>query len=261
MRARNLKTMDVNNNGLVDETEYLDYFAAGLERKISAERKDQLMQTETRFDAIDTSKDGQITWDEYWASGQRTFIHFAKSAAGVVSHSAKDKAWDAAPETAQRDASLASQQKSLADIVRPSVIKMPSSHSLAGFIDINDIDGDQQVTADEFQQIRRTIFAATDTDKNGWVAQEEYILDFTERLDRQAKQVRSGQMKQASVRYNVLNTNKDAGISLAEFTVSGERIFFGWDLNDDGLVSQKDPLPRIKTHRHVRINSLSGGVQ
>lgn len=51
------------------------------------------------------------------------------------------------------------------------------------------------------------------------------------------------------MRYSVLNTNKDAGISLEEFNASGERIFAGWDLNDDGNVSVADPLPQVKTYR------------
>ncbi len=250
-RAAKLKAMDTNGNGLVDETEYLDAFAAELEKKISAERKDQVLQTEIRFKSIDTNGDGKMTWDEYWASGQRTFTHFAKSADGVVTLSAKDKEWDAAPAANQSSNQKNNEPapvKSLADISRPSAIKMPSSHSLEGFIDINDLNGDKQVTADEFKQIRRGIFDETDTGKDGWINPEEYTLEFTNRLDRQAKEVRTNQMKQARVRYTSLNTNKDAGISLEEFNVSGERIFAGWDLNDDGKVSLADPLPQVKSY-------------
>lgn len=248
-RADKLKAMDANGNGLVDETEYLDAFAADLEKKISAERKDQVLQTEIRFKSIDTDNDGKMTWEEYWASGQRTFTHFAKSVDGVVTLNAKDKEWDAAPDSNNSSNPAPAPAPSLADISRPAVINMPSSHALEGFIDINDLNGDQQVTADEFRQIRRGIFAATDTSKDGWINPEEYTLEFTNRLDRQAKQVRTNQMKQAKVRYSVLNTNKDAGISLEEFNASGERIFAGWDLNDDGNVSVADPLPQVKTYR------------
>ncbi len=250
-RAAKLKAMDANDNGLVDETEYLDAFAAELEKKISTERKDQVLQTEIRFQSIDKNADGKMTWEEYWASGERTFTHFAKSADGVVTLDAKDKEWDAAPNADQNETIDAEKPKSLADISRPSAIKMPSSHSLEGFIDINDLNGDKQVTADEFRQIRRGIFDETDTGKDGWVNPEEYTLEFTNRLDRQAKQVRTGQMKQAKVRYTVLNTNKDAGISLEEFNVSGERIFSGWDLNDDDKVSLADPLPQVKAYSQL----------
>lgn len=246
-RAEKLKAMDANGNGLVDESEYLDHFAQTLKKKISAERKAQVEQTEIRFKSIDTNGDGKMTWDEYWASGAKTFTHFAKSIDGVVTLDAKDKEWDAAP-SAQQDAN---QQQGVsltpaADVVRPSVLRMPSSHSLEGFIDINDLDGDQQVTAAEFKQIRRGIFDSTDTNKDGWVNPEEYTLEFTDRLDRLAKQVRTGQMKQAKVRYEILNINKDAGITVEEFAVSGTRIFDGWDLNNDGQVTATDPLPQIK---------------
>jgi hypothetical protein len=246
VRAEKLKAMDSNGNGLVDEAEYLEHFAVELEKKISAERKDQVLQTEIRFKSIDTNGDGKMTWDEYWASGQRTFIHFAKRADGVVTLNANDKEWDAAPGADQNAEPKPAQ--SLADISRPSVIKMPSSHSLEGFIDINDLNGDKQVTSDEFRQIRRNIFDATDTSNDGWVSPEEYTLEFTNRLDHQAKQIRTAQLKQAKVRYAALNTNKDAGISLEEFNVSGERIFAGWDLNDDDTVSLADPLPQVKAY-------------
>lgn len=247
MRATKLKAMDANGNGLVDESEYLDHFAQTLEKKISAERKGQVEQTEIRFKSIDTNGDGKMTWDEYWASGAKTFTHFAKNIDGVVTLEAKDKEWDAAPSAQQN----ANQQQGAsltpaADVTRPSVLRMPSSHSLEGFIDINDLDGDQQVTAAEFKKIRRGIFDATDINKDGWVNPDEYTLEFTNRLDRLAKQVRTGQMKQAEVRYGILNSNKDAGINLEEFAVSGTRIFDGWDLNNDGQVSVSDPLPQIK---------------
>lgn len=254
-RAIKLKAMDTSGNGLVDETEYLDAFATELEKKISAERKDQVLQTEIRFKSIDKNADGKMIWEEYWASGERTFTHFAKSANGIVTLNAKDKEWDAAPATNQGDNQQTAEPKpaqSLVDIQRPSAIKMPSSHSLEGFIAINDLNGDKQVSADEFRQIRRGIFDETDTGKNGWINPEEYTLEFTNRLDRQAKQVRTHQIKQAKVRYQALNTNKDAGISLEEFNISGERIFTGWDLNDDGKVSLVDPLPETKAYSHTK---------
>ncbi len=247
VRATNLKAMDANGNGLVDESEYLDHFAQALEKKISAERKGQVEQTEIRFKSIDTSGDGKMTWDEYWASGAKTFTHFAKDIDGVVTLEAKDKEWDAAPSAQQNANQQGASLTPAADVARPSVIRMPSSHSLEGFIDINDLDGDQQVTAAEFKQIRRGIFDSTDTNKDGWVNPEEYTLEFTNRLDRVAKQTRTNQMKQAEVRYGILNSNKDAGIDLEEFAVSGKRIFDGWDLNSDGQVSSVDPLPQIKS--------------
>lgn len=265
VRATNLNTMDANANGLVDESEYLDHFAQALEKKISSERKGQVEQTEIRFKSIDSNADGKMTWDEYWASGAKTFTHFAKSANGVVEGivtlNAKDKEWDAASPSQQNvNQQQGASQTPAADTTRPSVLRMPSSHSLEGFIDINDLDGDKQVTAAEFKQIRRGIFDGTDTNKDGWINPEEYTLEFTNRLDRLAKQVRIGQMKQAEVRYGVLNTNKDAGISLDEFAVSGARIFSGWDLNNDDQVSATDPLPQVKSYSQNKTSSVANAT-
>ena len=238
--------MDSDANGLVNEDEYLDHFARVLDKKISREPKTQLDQTLTRFNAIDGNADQKMMWREYWASGLKTFVHFAGSKAGVVTLSANNTAWDASPAAQQPVPQQHQAQETLAiEALRPAVLRMPSSHSLAGFIAINDADGDQQVSADEFKQVRRDIFNDTDTNKNGWLDADEYVLEFTNRLDRMAKQQRTAQMKQAKVRYDILNANRDQGISVAEFAVSGARIFNGWDLNDDSQVSSVDPLPRI----------------
>ena len=258
VRAAKLKVMDANGNGLVDENEHLDYFAQTLEKKISAERKEQVEQTEIRFQSIDSNADGRMTWEEYWASGEKTFTHFAKSIDGVVTLDAKDKEWDAAPDSNQEQDISAT---SLADISRPSILRMPSSHSLEGFIDINDLNGDHQVTAAEFKQIRRGIFDTTDTGKDGWVNPEEYTLEFTNRLDRQAKQVRTNRIKQGVTRYGSLNTNTDEGVSVDEFDVSGARIFNGWDLNNDAIVSVADPLPQIKTESQKQPASVAKSTE
>ena len=57
LRAANLNAMDSDANGLVNEDEYLDHFARVLDKKISRERKTQLDQTLTRFNAIDGNAD------------------------------------------------------------------------------------------------------------------------------------------------------------------------------------------------------------
>ena len=75
---------DVNRNGLIDEDEYVDEYAARLEQQISGERAAHLEQTVTRFKSLDKDKNGVISWDEYKASGDRAFAHFDKQSIGTV---------------------------------------------------------------------------------------------------------------------------------------------------------------------------------
>jgi len=224
-RATRLKEMDSNKNGVVDTQEYADEYATRLEKKISAERKAQVDQTVIRFGAVDKNRDGKITLDEFQASGARIFDFLDKQKTGVI-----------AANTAESTAASTSR----------SVLAMPDTHSVKGFLEIYDVDGDNKVTRVEFEQHRKAQFEATDANRDGYVNTEEYLLEFENRLDRQIKQARESQVKQAHVRFKSLDTNKDLALSLQEFNTSGDRIFTGWDVNGDGIVDVTDPLPEPK---------------
>jgi hypothetical protein len=51
-------------------------------------------------------------------------------------------------------------------------------------------------------------------------------------------------MRQAEVRFGVLDTDKSGGITPAEFAYSGWRMFVTHDTNKDGAVSAADPVRR-----------------
>ena len=50
------------------------------------------------------------------------------------------------------------------------------------------------------------------------------------------------QLRQADVRFGVLDTDKSGGITPAEFEYSGWRMFVTHDTNKDGAVSAADPV-------------------
>lgn len=113
-------------------------------------------------------------------------------------------------------------------------------HEKINFLDSYDINGDASVTSDEFTTQRTTDYKRIDGDANGSVVEAEYVSEFTVRLDRQLQATREGQIKQAHVRFGVLDKNKDGVISAEEFATSGKNMFNALDTNKDGVVDEKD---------------------
>ncbi|PNU06653.1 EF-hand domain-containing protein [Novosphingobium guangzhouense] len=111
-------------------------------------------------------------------------------------------------------------------------------HGKEAFLRENDSDHDGRVTAAEFTAARTAKYHTFDLDGDGKVSEAEYVGEFTARF-KDAK-VPEGQLKQAHVRFGVLDTDKDGNLSLAEFNASGDRMFKKLDSNGDGVVDAAD---------------------
>ncbi len=221
-RNARFASADVNGNGLLDENEYVDEYAVRLDRQLESERKGHVTQTLTRFKSLDRNGDGAISWEEYQASGERTWKHWDSHGTGRV---------------------LAQEHEQSPRQRTRSVLAMPTSHNIGGFLELYDDDADGVVTRADFDRQRQQVFAATDTDGDGLLSLDEYRLEFENRLDRQAASVRDRQLKQARVRFGVLDGDKDGAISAAEYLATGLRSFERWDTDGDGHVAASDPLP------------------
>jgi len=129
---------------------------------------------------------------------------------------------------------------------------LAASHARDTFIKEQDVNGDGVVTKEEFVVTRDRLFAAIDADKNGVLSKEEYVGEFKGRLDKRLavstesaekkEEERVRQMRQADVRFGVLDSDKSGGITPAEFAYSGWRMFVTHDTNKDGTVSAADPV-------------------
>ncbi len=127
-----------------------------------------------------------------------------------------------------------------------------ASHARDTFIKEQDQNGDGIVTKDEYAATRKIQFARTDVDKNGSLSHDEYVGEYKGRLERQLaastdsvekkEEQRQRQMRQAEVRFNVLDSDKSGAITPAEFDYSGWRMFTTHDSNNDGVVSAADPV-------------------
>jgi hypothetical protein len=125
----------------------------------------------------------------------------------------------------------------------PSTIpdeRAAGGHEKINFLDFYDVNGDAVVPRAEFDGQRMRDFDHINTTHDGAVTESQYVDEFTARLDRQLAAERAGQIKQAHVRFGVLDKNKDGHISREEFDASGKRMFDTLDTNKDGVVDEKD---------------------
>ncbi|MEZ5986097.1 MAG: hypothetical protein R3B94_09115 [Hyphomonas sp.] len=115
-----------------------------------------------------------------------------------------------------------------------------AGHSKQAFVETYDTDGDGHVTLAEFTAEREKGYHVRDADGDGTVHEEEYVSEYEGRLEQELKERHDTQIKQAYVRFDVLDADDDATITLAEFNASGDRMFSDLDTNGDGIVDEAD---------------------
>lgn len=123
-------------------------------------------------------------------------------------------------------------------------------HEGSAFIHDYDSDHDGKVSRSEFDAGRVTRYKATDANHDGWVPQDEYVSEYHGRLeqqlaastetDEQKAEQRQRQIRQAHVRFGVLDKDKDGKMSQAEYDASGARACAEQDNDKDGVVTQAD---------------------
>lgn len=129
---------------------------------------------------------------------------------------------------------------------------MAASHARDTFIKEQDQNSDGAVSKDEFAATRLIQFARTDADKNGALSHDEYVGEYKARLEtlltastktaEKKDEERMRQVRQAEVRFGVLDSDKSGAITKAEYDYSGWRMFGVHDSNKDGVVSAADPV-------------------
>lgn len=127
---------------------------------------------------------------------------------------------------------------------------LAAPHEGSAFIHDYDANHDGQVTRDEFDTIRVTRFKATDANGDGTVSEDEYVKEYSDRLEQQLAasdlsedkkaEERQRQIRQAHVRFGVLDKDKNQKIEQAEYIQSGARAFAEQDDDKDGIVTAAD---------------------
>ena len=126
---------------------------------------------------------------------------------------------------------------------------LAASHSSTTFISEQDLNGDGKVLTEEFRLGRQVEFVRIDFNADGLVSEAEYLGEFEGRLMQRISKMADAekrreelqrQMRQAKVRFGVLDTDRSGSISLEEFQAAGLRMFKLHDRNQDGAVDEAD---------------------
>ena len=120
-------------------------------------------------------------------------------------------------------------------------------HGHNAFIGSYDANRDGIVTRDEYDTLRKQRFVAADTNKDGWLSEDEYVAEFEGRLKAQyaaagkkPDQQYEGSIKQAHVRFGILDSNKDGKLGIEEEIDIANKTFKNADRNGDGVVNAAD---------------------
>jgi len=126
---------------------------------------------------------------------------------------------------------------------------LAASHSTSVFIDEQDLNGDGKVSSEELKAGRAYEFRKADFNEDGTLSEAEYVGEYEGRLYARLSRIGDPekrveeyqrQMRQAKVRFGVLDTDKNGAISQDEYLASGLRMFGLHDRNKDGVVDHKD---------------------
>lgn len=121
-------------------------------------------------------------------------------------------------------------------------------HGLKAFLGSYDTNRDGAVPRAEFDAIRLQRFRAADTNGDGVLSEAEYVAEYEGRLKRQyfdegrqPDKAYENSIKQAHVRYAIVNRARDGKFTQAEDNAIADKTFKGMDTNGDGTVSRTDP--------------------
>ncbi len=123
---------------------------------------------------------------------------------------------------------------------KPKRVSKGGGHSKADFYNAYDADGDGNVSQEEYKKVRDAGFDARDPNSDEQVLVDEYVAEYEARLAQDLAEQRDRQLKQAYVRFGILDADKDGILTREEFQASGVRMFSRLDSNADGVVNEVD---------------------
>ncbi len=211
-RRQRFAESDYDHNGHIDLGEYVREFEARLDTRIRAELAETDAQTRRRFEALAGNGQSHISRERFDAAGERGFAAFAEG-----------KLPEALPADAPR-----------------TILAMPTSHTQAGMRALYDTNNDGQIPREEYDAARKEQFERTDSNRDGRLSFDEYAAEFRHRIDARIHEIKSRELRQARVRFGVLDKNRNDRLDAEEHLETGLQMFQRVDRNGDGKVDSAD---------------------
>lgn len=221
--------------GKISEEVFVAFEMTELEQQLLNAREAHIRQTLNRFNALDRDNDGNISWEEYQASGQRIFDRFDTNQNGVVAVGDPDPA-------PRRRAQSNTQTDNERRRVR-SLLAMPTTHNNQGFLTMFATDDKQQVSWQDFEQQRRSVYDRTDVNGDGLVSRGEYLDEFMSRVARREQEVRQTHKELAQHVFRQMDQAQRGWLSKKDFVAYGLAVFHLWDTTNEQQISEAQPLP------------------
>jgi hypothetical protein len=156
------------------------------QKQLASERAGHLRQTHVRFNALDKDEDGYISRAEFNRSGDLAFERMDTNKDSMLS------AADPKPEPRGQDTRSEQTRQQQAQRTdqprRERLLKMPTTHSVDGMLEMYDSNKDGVISREEYAKGRAAQFAATDANGDGQLSYDEYVSEFAGRLDQQISQ-------------------------------------------------------------------------
>lgn len=246
----NFDFFDKDNDHKISKDEYLSLSSSLINSQIHSEYQGQIKQTVIRFSSLDDDSNRKITFDEFSMSSKRIFSNFDLDENEIVNATDKEllskqknqsydseKVDDRDEESMKRISRRVSSAKYL--------LRMPSTHSLDGFLVQYDNNNSHSVSLKSFSEQRRAIFDTIDTNKNSWLSDEEYIAEYQSRLEARVKTIKDENVPKRSKQFAAYDSNTDNGISRKEFFHHHQTEFIRLDTDNDGFISLDDKAAAI----------------
>lgn len=243
-RLRGFERIDTNNDKVISEQEYVFNYQDQLNLQLSKDRKGHVKQTGVRFNALDKNNNAQMEWEEYKASGLRSFARYDTNKDGQIDNQdeAPTYSWHKqSTSNLTREEKAKRRDRMLAYAKR--ALRMPTTHNKQGMLVKYDADNDGVVTKAEHTQARKATFTLTDEDGNGWVSDEEYLNEFLNRVDTQIANTRIQQKQQSYTRFKALDSNNNGTMSFVEYQHTGRKMFALWDTDGNQIITMEENMP------------------
>jgi len=243
----NFDFLDKDKNQKIDKDEYVTASYSLRFSQNHSEYNGQIKQSVIRFGSLDDDGDMKITYEELSLSSDRIFRNFDLDENDIVNDIDRTLVAENRnkKENTKNESADDRDEKAMKRIARrisyaKNLLSMPSTHNIDGFFVKYGKENKKSISRSEFSTQRREFFDHIDTDKNGWLSDEEYIGEYKTRLESRIELMKEQKSSEVPKQFSAYDVDKNNNISRQEFYDNHGALFSRLDTNKDGFVSLDD---------------------